>query len=1290
MNGVLGPSARTPLANWGSQNNAGYAGASGATALQFFARGKNGGENILFFCCGVGFDPSTGAQTVPYPDSSQRVSLGVQLTTDWVQYTIPMTGVDLDYMLGGFGWVASATGNLPNSQPITFYIDDIEYLKERLSDDRFLVSYETIKSTKPFDAVLRNAAYVYDNSVAVIALLASGDVAHARTIADALVYAQGHDRFFSDGRVRNAYQGGDISLPPGWLPNSLANTVRMPGWYDPVLKTWFEDQTQVSTNTGNVAWAGLALLDMWEVTKDQQYLTAAKALGNWVWMYTREERGGSAGLLGGFTGGYDGWENGAASGGAANCASGVLVNGQCKRLYKSTEHNIDLYAMFSRLCLADGTSASTWAQAAQHAKHFFLSMWDPQDGKFWTGTTEDGVTVSMKVIPLDIQAWAIQALGSEAQPYLSGLPYVEAHHKTALGYGFKQDGGNSCGDHTWFEGTSQVAVAYLLSGNNAKWQSILDAVHSVQTPTGGVPATDGACLNTGFFLNDGTLWEYFPRLHVGATGWLALAENGVNPYRADLYSPRLAPSTLALGIQDVNKQGPAVPIAFSNPGVAPLSIRGVTLTGVNASEFQQSNDCGSVVPVGAVCTISISFKPEATGLRSATLLVTESSDPGMVPAMLSVNLNGGVTGPPVLNALVNAASFRAGAAPGMDFSLFGTGFSIQPAQAPAAPLPLTLGGVSVAMNGIPVPLFYAGPNQINGQIPYNLPVGPSLVSVSVNGGSSSALAFNNMSAAPGIFQTPDLACVAQNQDWSLNSPANPAKVGSILVVYLTGLGQVDNPVPTGAAAPVSPLSLPLLTGQAQLDGQATGLQFLGLAPGFVGAGQADVQVPSSISPGIHSLTVSVGGVTSNACTVSVGNHPLGASPSVVGIMPAAGVVTGGTQVTITGKDFQNGAVVFFGQTAAPSVTFISSTSLKAVTPPGVGVVNVSVTNPDNQLATLSGVFIYQAPPPATLVVTPASMSFNYTPGTGLPPSYFVAVTSTPNNGVAFTTSLGSVACGWLSFTLGSGVTPSTSIPAGLNTAVADGLSPGTYNCAITITAAGASNSPVTIPITLTLARLSLSVSPSSVTFNYPIPVPPPAVAPINVSSSTRGATVVPTLGVGCNWLNLAPTSGTTPTSFSPSINATVAASLTAGTYPCTVTFAAADTPAAATLSVTLIVASPTVSNPSIQAIVQGCQVRGTVAGVRPPQSFRVVVYALTNAYYIQPCITEPLTAIASDGTWGPIDSHNGAIYAILVQANYSPPTLTGALPAVDGVKVLAVTGPVGTISGCDVSRCPAR
>jgi len=666
MNGILGPTDREPTPNWGTVSGAGY-NAAGATELRFMARGANGGEKVLFFCCGVGFDPNTGLQLVPYPDSSPRVATSlITLTTTWTQYSIPLSGDGLQYVLGGFGWVAVA-GDQPGQEPITFYLDNIQYVKPRPGDPRLLVSYVTTKSTNEFDAVERNAAFVYDNSVALISMLGLGDAAHAQTIADALIYAQANDRFFTDGRVRNAYQGGDISLPPGWVPNNRTDTARMPGWYDPTHSTWYEDETQVSSNTGNVAWAALALLDMWETTKSSKYLTAAQALGNWVISNTSEQRSGAAGSLGGFTGGYDGWENGAAAAVAAGCASGVLVNGQCKRLYKSTEHNIDLYAVFTRLFLADGTAK--WATAAQQAKHFFLSNWDPQEGKFWTGTEEDGATISTDVIPVDIQAWSILALGSESQPYWGALNYVEANHKTSLGYGFKQDGGNSCGDYTWFEGTSQVALAYLLAGNQSKWQSILNNVYSVQGSTGGVPATDGPCLNTGFTLDDGSPWEYFPRIHVGATGWLSLAENSINPYKGGAYSPQLSAQTLSFSVQSTGTTGAAQTVTLSNPGALPLSIQSVTLTGTNAQDFGQTNTCGTNLAAGRSCVLSVAFSPTAAGTRSAVLTITEISDPAMAPVTFTVALSGSgvvaaaplpqtISFGPLSNQILGAAPFN--------------------------------------------------------------------------------------------------------------------------------------------------------------------------------------------------------------------------------------------------------------------------------------------------------------------------------------------------------------------------------------------------------------------------------------------------------------------------------------------------------------------------------------------------------------------------------------------------------------------------------------------------------
>lgn len=90
--------------------------------------------------------------------------------------------------------------------------------------------------------------------------------------------------------------------------------------------------------------------------------------------------------------------------------------------------------------------------------------------------------------------------------------------------------------------------------------------------------------------------------------------------------------------------------------------------------------------------------------------------------------------------------------------------------------------------------------------------------------------------------------------------------------------------------------------------------------------------------------------------------------SVTSVSPSVGEVTGGTLVTVTGAGFQSGATVHFGATASPTVTFVSSTTLTAVTPPGAaGTVGVTVTNPGATPGTLANAFTYTVFPTVTSV-----------------------------------------------------------------------------------------------------------------------------------------------------------------------------------------------------------------------------------------------------------------------------------------------------------------------------------
>ncbi|KAA0238485.1 MAG: hypothetical protein EDM74_06700 [Armatimonadetes bacterium] len=499
MNGVLRGSETQPRTNWGTEPNAGV-NLSGATRLTFKAAGARGGEHVEFFTQGVGRDPETGARVEDYPDSSAKVTLGiVTLSTNWRDYEINLSNRDLSYVLDGFGWVASAPDNL--YQDITFYVDDIRFDKPRLDEPRFLLSYETLASENSFDQVMRNTAFVYDNAVALMAFLASGETNRAKLLADAFVAAVNHDRFFTDGRIRNAYKAGDLVLPAGWTPNDRAGAISTSGWYDAEAEQWFEDKIQLSTNTGNVAWAMLALLAFYESHGGEPYLDAATTLGEWVEINCRDERG-----AGGYTAGFEGWEP-----------------NPDKLSYKATEHNIDLTPAFQRLASLTGTPA--WNTRADHAKRFVLAMWDAEEDKFWTGTGDDGVTVNTDVIPLDIQSWAILALRDESDPYWGALDYAESHHRAGDGFDFNDDL-----DGVWFEGTAQMVVALSSIGRQERAKQILDYLHTRQKATGALSAADRDGLTTGFQLSDGTPWLYYNRSHVGATAWLVLAEENANPF----------------------------------------------------------------------------------------------------------------------------------------------------------------------------------------------------------------------------------------------------------------------------------------------------------------------------------------------------------------------------------------------------------------------------------------------------------------------------------------------------------------------------------------------------------------------------------------------------------------------------------------------------------------------------------------------------------------------------------------------------------------------------------------
>jgi hypothetical protein len=381
--------------------------------------------------------------------------------------------------------VTNDTQNKPATD-ITFYLDEMYY--EFDNKPMFIKSYAAREVDETDDWVINNFAYVYDNAAALIALSNAGEFDKAKQIADAIVYASENDRHYTDGRLRNAYANGDPQTYSGWHSVITKDMSQNSGFWDASQGAWFEDYYAVSTSTGNIAWAILALAEAHRSFSDgDKYLETAKRLGNFVLTLKSD--------TGGFTGGYEGWEG-----------QEVSVT------YKSTEHNIDLITAFAKLSELSGDEKYT--EASENAKEFVMSMYDTDLHLFYTGTTADGVTPNKDVLPLDCNTWAILALGEDFKDGNAVLAEVEKQFGVDGGYDFNTDK-----DGVWFEGTAQVALAYKAIGDEAKYNEILSFLNKNTSENGSITAADRDYVTTGFTVSGmGDMpWKYGKREHLGAT-----------------------------------------------------------------------------------------------------------------------------------------------------------------------------------------------------------------------------------------------------------------------------------------------------------------------------------------------------------------------------------------------------------------------------------------------------------------------------------------------------------------------------------------------------------------------------------------------------------------------------------------------------------------------------------------------------------------------------------------------------------------------------------------------------
>ena len=86
-----------------------------------------------------------------------------------------------------------------------------------------------------------------------------------------------------------------------------------------------------------------------------------------------------------------------------------------------------------------------------------------------------------------------------------------------------------------------------------------------------------------------------------------------------------SPSSVGFGNEGLGYTSPVQTVTLSNSGSAALSISGITITGAQSSDYSQTNTCGSSLAAAATCTISVSFAPQANGLRTAAIQIADNA-----------------------------------------------------------------------------------------------------------------------------------------------------------------------------------------------------------------------------------------------------------------------------------------------------------------------------------------------------------------------------------------------------------------------------------------------------------------------------------------------------------------------------------------------------------------------------------------------------------------------------------------------------------------------------------------
>ncbi len=434
------------------------------------------------------------------------------------------------------------------------------------------------------------------------------------------------------------------------------------------------------------------------------------------------------------------------------------------------------------------------------------------------------------------------------------------------------------------------------------WQSDSATGPTAQTiaiTTNGEPFTVTAAATGGSWLsvtpNVGAVVSGSP-----VTITAAVVTTGLSPGtyagRITLTSLTAVNKTLTISVTLTVTPGTAV-LTSIWPNAASIGSEDATITIRGSHLFKASAVRANTTDLTATWIsneVMLAVVPKALLATAATLQVTVLNNPQ--PASNQLPFTVAPPGPRI-QSVVNAASFTSDTsgtalAPGEIISIFGSGLGPGTAIG-ASPTgnvyPTTLGSPAATVEfeilpgtWIPAPLIAISANLINCQVPFSIGLSPvQRMRVTYNSIASADFVYAGVPTDPGVFTVDSsgrgqAAALNYNQTtevFSLNTAANPAPKGGVLILYITGAGALTPaPATDGTLVGSTPIPNVVATPSVTIGGEAASVLSATAVPGSLGGlAQLSVTVPSGARAGKElSVVISMSGRNSPAtATVSV-------------------------------------------------------------------------------------------------------------------------------------------------------------------------------------------------------------------------------------------------------------------------------------------------------------------------------------------------------------------------------------------------------------------------------------